>query len=771
MPDKPPLIASQPILILDPSTANPREFLRPERFRAGRPQAQSDGREETHGPEVQHWQPTTFEQLFLDKGIRRLGLTGEAGNGKTTVLRRAQHEIMQADRRSLAIYARLRDLPETATDYLRVSGAQGHYRGEQPGCLVQILRQEFGRCQMEGAETDRAVQQLMRDGDSLLNRLAQGGRLVLLVDGLDEISRGDRDQAPARVRALLDFLLTTGRHCRVVIAGRPFALDRFWDDLFGTPDWRFARILDFRPSEQEQYLGTDRYQLLRRLDVEILAVPRSLEAIQTLEADELDNLRTASDVYWRCVDTMLAKAANPELIRQGFEDETFQWLLGALAFQMVLDGNFEGVSEGEFADFCERVWRRQAGKHSLRCGSPDTFKSLLRMLGQTNEFLDHAFLEGRGMKQVFWRNRALQEFFAGVWLAKFAPAEDSREMGRRLYLPHKERTRDYYWVWRFAAEMPAPGRAASCWIESMRPLYRPGTGRTEDTQRSSEMIYRSWGRLVQYATKEPHASDVRDEFLGEFELIRAAKWEHNAAEGRRRAEELVRNFIHVSAGSFRMGASPKKQSTRENETPTDAYLEPLVGHFLLARWPTINAWYRLFDPGHGCSKHEQYHRYSATDQTPVIYVSWYDAWAFCLWAHWHGHSCRLPAEHEWEYAAKAGTPWDQNYWWDDEFDASRCSGFARGATEVSDAHANPWGFCDILGNVGEWCYNGYRERYAATPPEYDSARVVRGGSWDVLPSHARSAYRDHASPGVSVNDIGFRIAKDLDDKRIPKPPL
>ena len=121
-----------------------------------------------------------------------------------------------------------------------------------------------------------------------------------------------------------------------------------------------------------------------------------------------------------------------------------------------------------------------------------------------------------------------------------------------------------------------------------------------------------------------------------------------------------------------MGAPQKKQSILKNETPEDAYRTPYVAQFLLSHSPTINAWYRLYDPGHG-SQYENYARRSATDGTPVICVTWYDAWAFCLWARWDGRSCRLPQEHEWEYAAKAGTPWDWDYWWPGAFDASKCN--------------------------------------------------------------------------------------------------
>ena len=107
MPDKPPLIASQRILLLDPGIRNPREFLRPEAFRAARLRPSTADRPDATDANASYWRAVGFRELFLDGSIERLGLATEAGFGKTTALRRAQHEIMQADGRVLAIYARL----------------------------------------------------------------------------------------------------------------------------------------------------------------------------------------------------------------------------------------------------------------------------------------------------------------------------------------------------------------------------------------------------------------------------------------------------------------------------------------------------------------------------------------------------------------------------------------------------------------------------------------------------------------------------------------
>ena len=206
MPDKPPLIASQGILLLDPSIRNPREFLRPQRYRAAQLRVATTSRQDAVDPDAKAWHPISFRQLFTDSGIRRLGLAAEAGIGKSTALQRAQHEIMQADARVLAIYARLGDLPKTAADYVRLPGTADRPPNAEAGCLVRIMCQDLGCARTDRSRTERTIQRLMREGDTLLYRLAQDGWLVLLVDALDQISRGDGGDVPSQIRALARFL-------------------------------------------------------------------------------------------------------------------------------------------------------------------------------------------------------------------------------------------------------------------------------------------------------------------------------------------------------------------------------------------------------------------------------------------------------------------------------------------------------------------------------------------------------------------------------------
>ncbi len=133
---------------------------------------------------------------------------------------------------------------------------------------------------------------------------------------------------------------------------------------------------------------------------------------------------------------------------------------------------------------------------------------------------------------------------------------------------------------------------------------------------------------------------------------------------------------------------------------------------------------------------------------PVTGVSYRDAAEFCKW-----RGGRLPANDEWEAAARGETGW--LYPWGDEFDAARAnvseSGWAR--TTPVDAYPNgvsPVGCFDMLGNVQEWVARDEAGRH-----------FIRGGSF----SNKGSTYGltflwIQADPELTEPSIGFRCVFD-----------
>ena len=162
------------------------------------------------------------------------------------------------------------------------------------------------------------------------------------------------------------------------------------------------------------------------------------------------------------------------------------------------------------------------------------------------------------------------------------------------------------------------------------------------------------------------------------------------------------------------------------------------------------------------------------DRRPVIGVSWTDAQAYAQWLSTStGHRYRLPTEAEWEYAARAGT--DTFFWWGNEAEDSRancfnCAGeWSGGMTApVGSFAANPMGLYDTAGNAMEWVQDCYRDNYQGAPTDGSAvesadcgARVARGGSYRSVLENLRSSRRAQYSPDTRLDQIGFRLVREL----------
>jgi formylglycine-generating enzyme required for sulfatase activity/predicted Ser/Thr protein kinase len=169
---------------------------------------------------------------------------------------------------------------------------------------------------------------------------------------------------------------------------------------------------------------------------------------------------------------------------------------------------------------------------------------------------------------------------------------------------------------------------------------------------------------------------------------------------------------------------------------------------------------------------------------PATYVSWADAVAFCKKLTEQerqagllpeGWEYRLPTEAEWEYACRAGTITAYSfgdaesrlgdYGW---YGAVQGNGNAKGedyAHAVGQKKPNPWGLCDMHGNVWEWCADWYDAGYYAMSPVEDpkgpsaiTSQVYRGASWHGGAKLCRSAARYESVPGILGYALGFRVA-------------
>ena len=278
-------------------------------------------------------------------------------------------------------------------------------------------------------------------------------------------------------------------------------------------------------------------------------------------------------------------------------------------------------------------------------------------------------------------------------------------------------------------------------------------------------------------------------------------------------------MVYVPAGEFILGSSDAqidafvKETTggkREGFPDQQPQCRVSLAGYWIGRTEVTNAQYARFVQ----ETHRRAPRYwpegkvpSGLERSPVVYVSWEDATAYCQWA-----GGRLPTELEWEKAAR-GTD-GRLFPWGSDWDPRRCrsletiTGKVRSSLqEWTKSHdrlreglsavgsyptgASPYGAMDMSGNVAEWCADWYEkrayERYArgdlktptsglvgvspvvadigeipipAEAPARVPFRVLRGGSYgDDSPVLLLCTFRRYSYSNLGLPYFGFRCAR------------
>ncbi|MFZ9754314.1 MAG: formylglycine-generating enzyme family protein, partial [Cyanobium sp.] len=175
---------------------------------------------------------------------------------------------------------------------------------------------------------------------------------------------------------------------------------------------------------------------------------------------------------------------------------------------------------------------------------------------------------------------------------------------------------------------------------------------------------------------------------------------------------------------------------------------------------------------------------TSTDDRPVEQVSWEEAMEFCnRLSQRTGRTYTLPSEAQWEYACRAGTstpfhfgetmtPELANYDGNTSYANGPKGEYRQQTTPVGMFPANAWGLQDMHGNVWEWCLDHWHGTYEGAPvdgsawlddegpsaaEDSEKDRLLRGGSWFLIPGNCRSAYRGRNQPGLANYFIGFRV--------------
>lgn len=238
-------------------------------------------------------------------------------------------------------------------------------------------------------------------------------------------------------------------------------------------------------------------------------------------------------------------------------------------------------------------------------------------------------------------------------------------------------------------------------------------------------------------------------------------------------------LVRVRGGNFWMGSQRPAYSS---EQPRHMLT---VETFYLGMYPITNEEFNAVETLKTQVSKEFDSDYVAEGSYPVSNVTWIQAANYCYkLGQITGLAFRLPSEAEWEYAAKSGR--DFEYPTATGMISPEVANFSNSVghlTPVDHYEPNPFGLCDMAGNVWEWCsskkgdyHKGICRRAYDYPYERKdgredlslsgASRILRGGCYTSKAIHCRSAARyrefEHRSsnyhPSRGENTFGFRIA-------------
>jgi len=642
--------------------------------------------------------------------------------------------------------------------------------------------------------------------EDFFDRLLQGGGCLLMLDGLDEVvSREERGWVRQQVEDLVNDIypgnqvIVTAREAGYrdeAVFGDDFVrldVQRLDDDQLHVlvANW-CAQLYRGEAAQRTEELVSAIHDInTLRADRDLplfVSTPLMTTMVVSVKWGETELPRERAKLYEACVKVILQAQyihddpARKELVAWGgpWEDQR-QWL-SALALSMH-EGGRAGAAVRE-----ERI--REVLGTELSPTSLAQFLEAVRHRG--------GLLEER-VELFQFVHLTFQEFLVARWLAK-------RRHGAWPHLrPH---VTDPWWrevfllTYGFAQlDHPPFAREYLEWLSTQ-------TGDGEVRLGGLELTGTA---LLELETPNPEACRQQAERLAGaladsalsasgFQRARAGDTLARLGDPRFRTDawhlpnDNLLGFVAIAAGPFLMGSNPRDKQSAKVEQPQHPVTLPL---YYIARYPVTVAQFRAF------VEQSNYHlddkeAWQGLSNHPVVYVSWYDALAYCRWLteqlrQWEGTPkplvtlfreqewvVTLPSEAEWEKAAR-GTE-GRLYPWGADVDPNKANTQEAGIGGTSAVGcfpqgATPEGVMDLSGNVSDWTRslweNEQKEqfRYPYQPTDgreqlnapHTTLRVLRGGAFPYPRRSARCAARLGGPPDFRDDYIGFRV--------VVRPPL
>ena len=696
---------------------------------------------------------------------RRLVVLGEPGSGKTTTLWRLVYDCALAAKSD----------PHALLPLLVPLGG---YSGPEPA--LRYAQGYFG----ELAE--------------YLPAYLRSGRVVLLLDGLNEMPQRDYRERVVRIQSLLDQFPEASAvvTCRALDYDKSLRLEKL-------------EVRPLSPARQRQYLQhylgeVEGERLFWQLaGQEVAELWRTWQAAGSTWAEfwSVQNIPKAvyqyttgeQDSLWRRLRAgelppLLALGRNPYMLvmmaqiyaaGEGFLPASRGRLFAAFVDTLLgreekryEAAHWPGASVFKKA-FEELAYAMQrAGEHGTAVDANWAAAQLAGKFGDPGQVLylgaSATLLETTGA-QVRFVHQLLQEYFAALaWEVRVRTGDDLRS-----YWPEGW-TKPGGWeetaillagvqedmTWLVERLLPVhPGLAARCIVESGGAWPEPS------------VVVAVQKRLVALATgvgvpvRERNAAGDALNTLGD---------------PRPGLPDIA--WCEVPAGEFIMG-STKKTDDMAFRSEAPQHRELIREPYRISQYPITVAQFEAFVQDGGYTERwrqcwtdagwrekgersgpERYGSAYRLPNHPVVGVSWYEAVAYCRWLSIKlDLQVTLPTEAQWERAAR-GTD-GRTYPWGQEVtpeyaNYNETNIRSTSAVGIFPLGASPYGLLDMSGNAWEWCLTKWRDDYnrkADDDPEGAASRVLRGGSYRADARLVRCAYRSWDDPNYRHRNLGFRV--------------
>ncbi len=729
---------------------------------------------------------------------RHLALLGDAGSGKTTILRQLTGALAHAALTRDAVYAAAQTGASTA-ELVPIFVPLRYYH--------HFCRQTDTRRPIALGSFAEFLPHFFKERYDLplpagfFRDLLHSGRALLALDGFDEVPDPDARRQVLEVVRRLAADSETGRNTlilssRVAAYGGATQLGGSFNTLWVqhlNAEERQAQVKQWvsgiKPYSQRDLKATD---ILRRMPdgsplAELAITPMIVTTLCVVYFYDHELPEQRAQLYRRCVDIMLYEKLRPDEPGQVLADlagkpDFKRQLLARLAFEMHL-ARQETANKEQAARWLQAGFRNLA--ETQREPAARKFLESITSRGTLVQERDRQFGFGR-------QHLTFKEFLAGYHLVLGLRARE-----RVKYWPHillDDRWREpirlaagatvlentltcidfFHELIELSAEAAAPTPRLAGYRLAAESLWDLGqAGRALIDKDLQQQIVTGLAACLQdKAIADPAANLLTARVAGGLVLGRLG-------DPRPGVITLPPQMTGVIAGKFLYGENKEVRETapfRASVHPiTNAQFKLFVeaGGYTNRAWWSDDGWrWQHTSPENRANLSITQPRYW-DDLTwnipnePVVGVNWYEAEAFCNWlSDWANERItndeqlgqpkihfRLPTEAEWERLARGQD--GREYPWGDGWRKGICNSDELGIKRTTPAGLFPLsksqtGAHDCAGNVWEWCVDWYDE----------DGWVIRGGSWYGYQSYARCFTRVRGDQ-QRTNYIGFRVVSPI----------